>query len=285
MKIVNGYRSLTIHIVEFIDKRLSSQTSWHMSWHTHVPMWHWAHFGGVLTESWGIYCWYTAGFRNDMGWQNVEFVINWFVYRYFIQIWTNQWEGYSKLISRFYIDRFIVAKYSFGPIVSPPTLSKDGNLCWEHRSNEKCWRTSENIRNTVSLKIFSSFSQFLLVALLCHRLPKTTSFARGEWKQPWILEDLNLYVKEAALTCKSYEREAVLTFVKKKKHPPGPLFHPVGTSLDENSQDRPSVGRSDASRKGSPEHKLFVCPSVKRSSNISSLCLPIHCPLSTDWSI
>ena len=55
----------------------------------------------------------------------------------------------------------------------------------------------------------------------------------------------------------SYERKAVLTFVK-KKHPPGQLFHPVGTSLDENSQDPPSVGRSDASRKGSPEHKLFV---------------------------
>ena len=133
-------------------------------------MWHWAHFGGVLTESWGIYCWYTAGFRNDMGWQNVEFVINWFVYRYFIQIWTNQWEGYSKLISRFYIDRFIVAKYSFGPIVSPPTLSKDGNLCWEHRSKEKCWRTSENISNTVSLRIFSSFSQVSQVSSYCHAL-------------------------------------------------------------------------------------------------------------------
>ena len=112
----------------------------------------------------------------------------------------------------------------------------------------------------MSLKIFSSCSKFLLVALLCHRLPKTTSFARGEWKQPWILEDLNLYVKEAALICQSYERGAVLTFVEKKnklKHPPGQLFHPVGTSLDENSQDPPSVGRSDASRKGSPEHKLL----------------------------
>ena len=107
------------------------------------------------------------------------------------QHFEGQWVGYSKFISWFYIDRFIVAQYSCGPIVSPPTLSKDGNLCWEHRSKEKCWRTSENIRNTVSLKIFSSFSQFLLLALLCHRLPKTTSFARGEWKQPWILEDLS----------------------------------------------------------------------------------------------
>ena len=99
---------------------------------------------------------------------------------------------YSKFISWFYIDRFIVAQYSCGPIVSPPTLSKDGNLCWDHRSKVKCWRTSESIRNTVSLKIFSSCSQFILVALLCHWLPKTRSFARGESKQPWILEDLNL---------------------------------------------------------------------------------------------
>ena len=160
-----------------------------------------------------------------MMWADRMWNLSWadlFLNRYFIWIgyslstlWGPMSGIYSKLISWFYIDRFIVAQYSCGPIVSPPTLSKDGNLCWEHRSKEKCWRTSENIRNTVSLKIFSSFSQFLLVALLCHRLPKTTSFARGEWKQPWILEDLT-YVKEAALTCQSYEREAVLTFVKKK---------------------------------------------------------------------
>ena len=113
------------------------------------------------------------------------------------------------------MDRFIVAQYSCGPIVSPPTLSKDGNLCWEHRSNEKCWRTSENIRNTVSLKIFSSFSQFLLVVLLCHRLPKTTSFARGEWKQPWILEDLNLCQEKSSDLSKLWE-ESSSDFSKKK---------------------------------------------------------------------
>ena len=95
--------------------------------------------------------------------------------------------------------------------------------------------------------------------------------------------DPGRFVKKRALTCQSYERKAALTFVKKKKkkkHPPGQLFHPGETSLDEISQDRPSVERSDASRKGSPEHNLFVF--LKISSNISSLCLPTHCPLSAN---
>ena len=109
-------------------------------------------------------------------------------------------------------------------------------------------------------KSFLHFHNFLWLCYFAtdsprqRRLPVENGSSHGSWK-------IWTYVKKRALTCQSYERKAVLTFVKKKKkkkHPPGPLFHPVGTSLDENSQDRPSVGRSDASRKGSPEHKLFV---------------------------
>jgi len=116
----------------------------------------------------------------------------------------------------------------------------------------------EPVRTSGTQCPWKSFLHFHIFFWLCYfatdsprqrRLPVENGSSHGSWK-------IWTYDKKVALTCQSYERKAVLTC--KKKHPPGQLFHPEGTSLDENSQDPPSVGRSDASRKGSPEHKLLV---------------------------
>ena len=139
-------------------------------------------------------------------------------------------------------------------------------------SGTRCpWKSVLHFHNFFCLRYFATDSPRQ------RRLPVENGSSHGSWKicQEKSLSNLSkLWEESSSDFCKKE---------KEKKHPPGQLFHPGETSLDEISQDRPSVERSDASRKGSPEHNLFVF--LKISSNISSLCLPTHCPLSTNWSI